>query len=143
MPLNMKVRDVLEFIFSAKYYYFGVLTSSVHMAWTKTVCGRLKSDYRYSASIVYNNFIWCNPTLEQLKKIISAAQNILDVRKKYSDSTLADLYDELTMPKDLRDAHKKNDKAVMAAYGFDDKMTESEIVAAMMNLYKNFLAKTN
>ena len=127
----------------AGLYEFGVLTSSVHMDWLKSVGGRLESRYQYSASIVYNNFVWCNPTDAQKKLIETTAQKILDVRKKYPDSTLADLYDELTMPKDLRAAHKKNDKAVMAAYGFNDKMTESEIVSAMMSLYKNFLAKIN
>ena len=77
------------------------------MAWMRAVAGRLKSDYRYSVSVVYNNFVWCEPTLEQKKLTETTAQNILDVRSKYPDATLADLYDELTMPKDLRDAHKK------------------------------------
>ena len=127
----------------ATIYHFGILTSSVHMAWMRTVCGRMKSDYQYSSSIVYNNFIWCNPNAAQKKLIETTAQKILEVRARYADSTLADLYDELTMPKDLRDAHKKNDKAVMAAYGFDEKMTESEIVSELMSLYKNFVAKIN
>ena len=77
------------------------------MSWMRLVAGRLKSDYRYSGSVVYNNFVWCEPTLEQKKLTETTAQNILDVRSKYPDATLADLYDELTMPKDLRDAHKK------------------------------------
>jgi len=122
----------------AQIYHFGVLTSSIHMIWTKTVCGRLKSDYRYSATIVYNNFVWCTPTEAQKKLIEQTAQTILDVRAKYPDSTLADLYDELTMPADLRAAHKKNDLAVAKAYGFE-KILDNErfIVAELFNLYKN------
>ena len=107
------------------------------MAWMRTVCGRLKSDFRYSKDIVYNNFIWCEPSESQRKKIEQTAQKILDVRKNYPDASLADLYDETLMPKDLRDAHKKNDLAVMAAYGFSNDMTESEIVGELMKMYKN------
>ena len=119
----------------AGLYEFGVLTSSVHMAWTKMVCGRLKSDYRYSKDIVYNNFPWPNPTEAQKTKIEQTAQAILDARAKYPDSTLADLYDEIFMPADLRKAHQTNDKAVMQAYGFDLKMNESEIVAELFKMY--------
>lgn len=120
----------------ATLYHFGVLTSNVHMAWTRTVCGRLKSDYRYSKDIVYNNFPWCNPTSEQQDRIEHTAQAILNARAKYPDCSLADLYDELTMPPELRKAHQANDLAVMSAYGFDRKITESECVAELMKLYR-------
>ncbi|SDA29565.1 hypothetical protein SAMN02910447_03074 [Ruminococcus sp. YE71] len=117
-------------------FHFGVLTSNVHMSWMRTVCGRLKSDYRYSPSI-YNNFPWCIPTAEQKAKIEQTAQAILDARAKYPDCSLADLYDETTMPPELRKAHQLNDKAVMQAYGFDYKtMTESECVAELMKMYQ-------
>ena len=107
------------------------------MAWMRAVGGRLKSDYRYSATVVYNNFVWCEPTLEQKKLIEQTAQNILDVRKNYPKATLADLYDELTMPADLRLAHKKNDRAVAAAYGFENILDdESKIVAELLKLYE-------
>lgn len=134
--------DALSIVPGATVYHFGILTSSIHMAWMRAVAGRLKSDYRYSGSVVYNNFVWCEPSAEQKKLIETTAQNILDVRKKYPKSTLADLYDELTMPKDLRDAHKKNDLAVAEAYGFEDILNdEPKIVAKMMKLYER-LTKT-
>ena len=104
------------------------------MAWMRTVCGRLKSDYRYSPSI-YNNFPWPSPTQEQKEIVEQTAQAILDVRANYPNSSLADLYDVVTMPPDLLQAHRDNDRAVMAAYGFSTKMTESECVAALFNLY--------
>lgn len=123
-------------------YHFGVLTSNVHNAWMRTVCGRLKSDYRYSANIVYNNFPWPSPTAEQKAKIEQTAQEILDARALYPDSSLADLYDELTMPVELRRAHQHNDKAVMQAYGFWGKLnTESECVAELMKMYQNLTKK--
>ena len=121
---------------NASLYHFGVLTSNVHMAWMRAVCGRLKSDYSYSNTIVYNNFPWCNPTEEQKVKIEETAQAILDARAKYPDSSLADLYDETLMPPELRKAHQANDRAVMAAYGFSTKMTESECVAELFKLYE-------
>lgn len=102
---------------NASLYTFGVLTSSMHMAWMRSVCGRLESRYRYSNTIVYNNFVWCNPTEEQKAKIEQTAQAILDVRAKYPSWSLADLYDELTMPPALRKAQQENDKAVEKAYG--------------------------
>ncbi|MBO5690990.1 MAG: methylase [Spirochaetaceae bacterium] len=120
---------------NATLYHFGILTSNVHNAWMRAVCGRLKSDYRYSKDIVYNNFPWPNPTEEQKVKIEQTAQGILDARAKYPESSLADLYDELTMPPELRKAHQANDRAVMAAYGFSVKMTESECVAELFKLY--------
>lgn len=130
------VNDAVQIIPNAQIYHWGILTSNVHMAWTRAVCGRIKSDYRYSKDIVYNNFPWPNPTAEQKAKIEQTAQAILDARALYPESSLADLYDELTMPVELRKAHQANDKAVMQAYGFDYKtMTESECVAELMKMY--------
>ena len=105
------------------------------MAWMRVVAGRLKSDYRYSKDIVYNNFIWADATDEQKEKISKTAQAILDARALYSDSSLADLYDPLTMPPELLKAHKANDKAVLALYGFKSDATEEEIVARLMQMY--------
>lgn len=122
---------------NATLYHFGVLTSNVHMAWMRVVCGRLKSDYRYSKDIVYNNFPWPTPTDEQKAKIEQTAQAILDARAKYPDCSLADLYDEVTMPPELRKAHQENDRAVMSAYGFTPgKTTESECVAKLFEMYQ-------
>ena len=119
--------DAVQIIPNASLYHFGVLTSNVHMAWMRVVCGRLKSDYRYSKDIVYNNFPWPTPNDEQKAKIEATAQAILDARAKYPDCSLADLYDEVTMPPELRRAHQDNDRAVMAAYGFSTKMNVSRI----------------
>ena len=121
---------------NASLYHFGILTSNVHMAWMRVVCGRLKSDYRYSASIVYNNFPWPTPTEAQKAKIEQTAQAILDARNKFPDCSLADLYDEAAMPPDLRKAHQENDRTVMAAYGFNIKMSESECVAELFKMYQ-------
>lgn len=130
------VSDSVHIIPNATLYEFGVLTSNVHMAWMRAVCGRLKSDYRYSKDIVYNNFPWPTPTEEQKAKIERTAQAILDARALYPDCSLADLYDETVMPPELRTAHQNNDRAVMQAYGFDVKsMTESSCVTALMKLY--------
>lgn len=121
----------------ATLYHFGVLTSNVHMAWMRAVCGRLKSDYRYSKDVVYNNFPWPTPTDEQREKIEQTAQAILDARNLYPDCSLADLYDEAAMPPELRKAHQQNDKAVMQAYGFWGKLnTESACVAELMKMYQ-------
>ena len=133
--------DATSIIPDADLYDFGILTSSVNMAWMRTVCGRLKSDYRYSKDIVYNNFPWCSPTAEQKAKIEQTAQAILDARALYPDCSLADLYDELTMPPELRKAHQANDKAVMQAYGFKPDMPESEIVAELMKMYQRLTEK--
>ena len=134
--------DKLFTIPNATIYMFGVLTSNVHMAWMRTVCGRMKSDYSYSTTIVYNNFPWCNPTPEQKALIEQTAQSILDARALYPDCSLADLYDEITMPPELRKAHQANDRAVMKAYGFDVKtMTESSCVAELMKMYKRLADK--
>lgn len=127
---------------NANLYSFGVLMSNVHNSWMRIVAGRIKSDYRYSVKIVYNNFPWPNPTKEQKEKIEKTAQAILDARELYPDSSLADLYDELTMPVELRKAHQANDVAVMEAYEFNWKtMTESECVAELMKMYKNIIGE--
>ena len=128
--------DASLIIQNATLFDFGVLTSLVHNAWMRVVAGRLESRYRYSASIVYNNFPWCNPTDEQKAKIDQTAQAILDARAKYPESSLADLYDETFMPIELRKAHQANDRAVMEAYGFVKDMTESEIVAELFKMYE-------
>ena len=128
--------NAASFVPDATLYHFGVLTSNVHMAWMRAVCGRLKSDYRYSKDIVYNNFPWPAPTEEQGARIEKTAQAILDARALYPDCSLADLYDDVTMPPELRKAHQDNDRAVMQAYGFDIKTTtESSCVAELMKLY--------
>ena len=128
----------------ATLYHFGVLTSNVHMAWTRTVCGRLKSDYQYSGATVYNTFPWPNFSEEQQEKIERTAQAILDARALYPDSSLADLYDELTMPPELRKAHQDNDRAVMQAYGFSVRdMTESICVAELMRMYQSLTEGIN
>ena len=107
------------------------------MAWVRAVCGRLEMRYRYSKDIVYNNFPWPSPTDEQKAKIEQTAQGILDARALYQDSSLADLYDPLTMPPELKKAHTANDKAVMQAYGFSVKdMSEADCVAALMKMYQ-------
>ena len=123
----------------ATLYHFGILESNVHMAWMRAVCGRLKSDYRYSKDIVYNNFPWPSPTPDQQAKIEQIAQAILDARALYPDSSLADLYDPTLMPKELLQAHRLNDRAVMAAYGFPTKMTESECVAELFKMYSEMV----
>jgi len=122
---------------NANLYHFGVLTSNVHMAWMRAVCGRLKSDYRYSKDVVYNNFPWPNPTDQQKAKIEQTAQAILDARRLYPESSLADLYNEVSMPPELRKAHQNNDRAVMQSYGFKvGDMTESMCVAELMRMYQ-------
>ncbi|WP_322203981.1 DNA methyltransferase [Acutalibacter intestini] len=121
----------------AELFHFGILTSNVHMAWMRTVAARLKSDYTYSKDVVYNNFPWPTPTDKQKAKIEQTAKGILDARALYPDSSLADLYDETTMPPELRKAHQNNDRAVMEAYGFSVRdMTESSCVAELMKMYQ-------
>ena len=141
IPIGFISTDVISnnanlVVSNASLYELGVMTSNVHNAWMRAVCGRLKSDYRYSVKIVYNNFPWPAPTNEQKANIERTAQAILDARALYPDCSLADLYDELTMPVELRKAHQENDKAVMRAYGFSIKMTESECVAELMKMYQ-------
>lgn len=134
------VNDAVQIIPDAKIYHFGIMMSNVHMAWTRAVCGRIKSDYRYSKDVVYNNFPWPTPTDTQKTKIEQTAQAILDARARYPESSLADLYDELTMPPELRKAHQDNDRAVMQAYGFSVRdMTESKCVAELMRMYQKLV----
>ena len=141
IPLSFISPDVIasnavQIIPTATLYHFGILESNVHMAWMRAVCGRLETRYRYSKDIVYNNFPWPTPTDAQRMKIEQAAQAILDARALYPQSSLADLYDELTMPAELRKAHQANDLAVMKAYGFSSKMTEEEIIKELFKLYQ-------
>ena len=134
--------DKLFTIPNANLYIFGVITSNVHMAWMRVVCGRMKSDYSYSTTIVYNTFPWPQPTDEQRSKIEETAQMILDARALYPNSSLADLYDPLTMPPELSKAHTANDRAVMQAYGFSIKdMSEADCVAALMKMYQELTNK--
>ena len=147
VPMGLLSPDILssDLVFiipNATLYHFGILTSNVHMAWMRAVCGRLKSDYRYSKDVVYNNFPWPAPTEAQKAKIEQTAQAILDARALYPDCSLADLYDEAAMPPELRKAHQQNDRAVMSAYGFSVKdMTESTCVAALMKMYQHLTAE--
>lgn len=148
VPMAVVTPDIIantnaQMIPNISKFEFGVLSSNVHMAWMRTVAGRMKSDYAYSAKIVYNNFPWPEVTEEQKEAIAQTAQAILDARALYPDSSLADLYDELTMPVELRKAHQANDKAVMTAYGMtkevDGKktwLTESETVERLFELYE-------
>ena len=142
MDENTITSNAALIVANASLYHFGVMESNVHMAWVRAIGGRLKSDYRYSNKLIYNNFPWPNPTEEQKAKIEQTAQAILDARALYPDSSLADLYDELTMPVELRKAHQDNDRAVMQAYGFPVKstFTESQCVAELFKMYKE-LAK--
>ena len=137
--------DKLFCMQDAALFHFGILTSNVHMAWMRAVCGRLKSDYSYSNTIVYNNFPWPNATEEQKTKIGKTAQAILDARALYPDSSLADLYDDLAMPVELRKAHQENDRAVMEAYGWkaSSQFTESMCVAELFKLYQELTKKMN
>lgn len=132
--------DANYLIPNATVYQFGILTSNIHMAWMRAVCGRLEMRYRYSPA-VYNNFPWPNPTNAQKAKIEKTAQTILDARALYPDCSLAELYDELAMPPELRKAHQDNDRAVMDAYGFvkghPARTSESQCVAELMKLYQS------
>ena len=139
---NVVAANTASYVSDVSPYHFGVLTSSVHMAWMRTVCGRLEMRYRYSAAIVYNNFPW--PSFAKAtedepdaasSEIEKTAQGILDARALYPDSSLADLYDPLTMPPELRKAHTANDAAVLKAYGWPADLSESEIVARLFDRY--------
>ena len=142
IPMGFMTPDILssDLVFlipNATLYHFGILTSNVHMAWMRAVCGRLEMRYRYSKDVVYNNFPWPTLTDAQKAKIEQTAQAILDARALYPDCSLADLYDEVTMPPELRKAHQQNDRAVMEAYGFWGKLnTETECVAELMRMYQ-------
>ena len=144
MSPNIICGDANSMIPNATVYHFGVLISNVHMAWVRAVCGRLEMRYRYSNDVVYNNFPWPSPTEAQKAKIEQTAQSILDARALYPDSSLADLYDDLTMPPELRKAHQANDRAVMDAYGFTKgtaaRTSESACVAELMKRYQHLLS---
>ena len=145
IPMGFMTPDIMssnlvKVMPDATIYHFGILESNVHMSWVRAVCGRMKSDYRYSKDIVYNNFPWPTPTDAQRAKIEQTAQGILDARALYPDASLADLYDERSMPAELRKAHQQNDLAVMAAYGIKKGdpafVSESACVALLMKLYQ-------
>ena len=148
VPIGFMKADVIssnavQIIPNATLFHFGIITSNVHMGWMRVVCGRLKSDYRYSKEQVYNTFPWPNPTEAQKAKIEQTAQAILDVRAKYPDTSLAYLYDVVTMPSDLFKAHQDNDRAVMQAYGWkaSSQFTESMCVAELFKLYQELTKK--
>ncbi len=161
IPIGFMSPDVIasNLVFvvpDATLWHFGILTSNVHMAWMRTVAGRLKSDYRYGGDLVYNNFPWPGgaggppasaagePPAPPVwgPRIAATAQAILDARARHPDLSLADLYDPLTMPPELLRAHQANDRAVMSAYGFDVKMTESDCVAALFRLYEGLVSNS-
>lgn len=142
MPVGVVYTNALFYIDFATIYHFGILESNIHMAWMRTIAGRLKSDYRYSNTLVYNNFPWPTPTDKQKEKIEKTAQAILDARALYPDSSLADLYDPLTMPRELLKAHQDNDRAVMEVYGLPVKgTTESDAVAHLFKMYEKLIAE--
>lgn len=140
---NVLCSDSVHLTTGAELYHFGVLTSNVHMAWMRTVCGRLETRYRYSKDVVYNNFPWPTPTPEQKQRIEQTAQAILDARAKYPEASLADLYGEyMYLYPELLKAHQANDKAVMQAYGFWGKLnSETECVAELMKMYQELTDK--
>ena len=144
LPMGFISKDVIcgdanLLIPNATTYDFGILTSILHMAWMRVVCGRIKSDYRYSADIVYNNFPWPESTEEQKQKISDFAQRVLDARASHPDWSLADLYHPDFMPQDLRRAHKELDKAVLKLYGLKSDIDEMDIVRHLLGLYKRYL----
>ena len=133
----------LQTIPGATIYHFGILTSAMHMAWMRHVCGRMKSDYQYSNSIVYNNFPWPeNPGKSKIATVEKAAKAVLDARTEFQNATLADLYDPNTMPPLLLKAHKQLDKAVDAAYGRTNFATELERMEVLFEMYKLFAIST-
>ena len=144
VPMGFVEKDVVasnavQIITGAKLYHFGILTSKVHMAWMRAVCGRLKSDFRYGKDVVYNTFPWPETTDKQKEAIETAAQQVLDARDLYPESSLADLYDPLTMPPELTKAHNNLDRAVVAAYGGPGFKTEAERVADLMKRYQKLV----
>lgn len=127
--------NAVKLIPNSSIYHFGVLTSQIHNAWMRAVAGRLKSDYRYSAGVVYNNFVWPEPSAQQRTRIEETAQGILDARAAHEGKSLAELYDPDKMPADLLAAHKANDRAVEDAYGVSFNGDEAAIVAHLFTLY--------
>lgn len=143
LPKEVIASNQLLIVPSAQVYHFSIISSNVHMAWMRAVAGRLKSDYRYSASIVYNNFPWPNLNEFKIQRLNKTGNDILSARDLYKEWSYADLYNSLTMPKELIKAHQENDKAVMEAYGFDWRtMTESEFVAELMKMYKKLVEES-
>lgn len=149
IPIGFLTPDImtnnkLQIMENGTLYEFGILSSNVHNAWVRVVAGRIRNDFTYSVGIVYNNFPWPEPSDAQRAAIEQTAQAILDARARYPDASLADLYDELTMPPDLRRAHQENDKAVMTAYGWNWRgMTESDCVAELMKRYQQLAAEAD
>ena len=141
MDANTIASNANLIIPKATLYHFGVLTSNVHMAWMRAVAGRHEMRYRYSNKVVYNNFPWPEPTEEQKARIEETAHDVLAARDAHPNCTFADLYDDSFMPPDLRKAHQENDRAVMAAYGFSVKMTESECVAELFMRYRALVSE--
>jgi type II restriction/modification system DNA methylase subunit YeeA len=138
-PKEICVNDLVSIVPDATLYHFGVLTSTMHNAWMRQVCGRLKSDYRYSNNLVYNNFPFPkSPTEKQIERVERTAQSILDTRLKFPGATLADLYDPLTMPKELLDAHRANDEPVDACYGKQRFKNELERLEFLFDLYRQY-----
>ena len=142
VPMAYVSKDVIantnaQTISNCSLYAFGILTSRVHMLWLKTVCGRMKSDFAYSATIVYNNFIWPECKEGYCKLIEQSARNILEVRKTFSEKNLESLYNKLTMPKALYQAHEINDKNVLRAYGLNVNASDLEIIQYLFKLYEN------
>lgn len=135
--------NAVKLLPNASLFHFGILTSILHNAWMRVVAGRLESRYRYSKDIVYNNFVWVKPTEKQKEKIENTAQSILDARSKYHDCSLADLYDSLTMPIELKKAHKDNDNAVLELYGLSKNSSEEEMVKRMFELYEDKVSGVN
>jgi len=126
-------------ITNATLFHFGIITSNVHMTWMRAICGRMKSDYSYSNTIVYNNFLWPDANNEQKADVEKLAQAVLDARALFPDSSLADLYDPLTMPQELLKAHQNLDRAVMKLYGFTKDVSEAFIVAELMERYRGLV----
>ena len=146
VPIGFMEPDIIcsnkiQLIPLATKYHFGILTSIVNMAWLRVVCGRLGMSYDYSAKIVYNNLPWPNPTEEQIKKIESTAQMVLDARALFPENSFADIYDDIAMPVELRKAHRANDAAVLEAYGFPKDATESDIVARLFKMYQELTSR--
>lgn len=136
MSCEYIMSDAVNIIPDADMYRFGVLTSRVHMAWTRRVCGRIRMDYRYSVRVVYNPYVWPCVNDGVRGEIEGCARGILDARAMYPECTYAELYNDLVMPPELRTAHARNDEAVCRAYGFDAGMTEEEIAGALLEMYE-------
>ena len=142
VPIGFLTPDImtnnkLQVMKEGTLYELGILSSSVHNAWLRAVAGRLRDDFTYSVSVVYNTFPWPTPTETQKIAIEETAKQILEVRNRYPESSLAALYDDLLMPEELRKAHHSNDSVVMKAYGFPKDASESEIVARLFKMYQD------